>query len=161
MSNSFYDELEGLIGKHRQAEAEAEKSKQDEERFSRIEKGFDSLGKLIEERLPANSPQTENSDSGAENEGGNKPNASGDDSPSPTPEPELEVERISRFTVPKIYTGDDEPEIVKYIDAETGEEKTRRGRRKNRPTGYDVETVMEEVTEEAEQIPTEPNEASA
>lgn len=161
MSNSFYDELEGLIGKHRQAEAEQQRDEATEERFSRIEKGFDSLGKLIEERLPANSPPHDPASDSAGNTGEDDPNASGNTPPPATPEPDLEVERITKFSVPRIYTGDDEPEIVKYIDAETGEEKTRKGRRRNRPTGYDVETVLEDVTPEPEGIPTEPDEASA
>src|SRR4051812_46844115 len=118
MSEPFYDELEGLIGKHRQAEVEKQRDEATEERFGRIEKGFESLGKLIDERLPANSPAASTSEDSAGDKGGDAPNASGDNPPPVTPEPELEVERVTRFSVPKIYTGDDEPEIVKYIDAE-------------------------------------------
>ena len=162
MSDQFYDELEGLIGKHRQAEKEAASEEANEARFKRLEDAVGGIGSLIDERLPAkDSPQQSNSEDSAENKGEDDPNASGNTPPPATPEPDLEVERISRFSVPKIYTGDDEPEIVKYIDADTGEEKTRKGRRKNRPVGYDVEVVLEDVTAEPEQIPTEPDEASA
>lgn len=161
MSESFYDELEGLIGKHRQAEADKQRDEATEERFERIEKGFENLGKLIEERLPANSPQQSNSEDSAGDKGEDEPIASGKTPPPPDPEPEVEVERVTHFSVPRIYTGDDEPSIVKYIDADTGEEKTRKGRRKNRPTGYDVEIVAEQTTEEAPGVPTEPSEETA
>lgn len=161
MSDSFYEELEGLIGKHRQAEAEQKREEENEARFKRLEDSVGGIGKLIDERLPAkDSSATDNSESGAGKKGEEKAIASADPPPAIEEEPELEVERITRFTVPKIYTGDDEPEIVNYIDADTGETKTRKGRRKNRPTGYDVETVPEATTVEPEQIPTEPDEAN-
>lgn len=162
MSESFYEELEGLIGKHRQAEKEAAQEQANEERFKRLEDAVGGIGNLIDERLPKDSPQqTKTSEVGAGNEGEDDPNASGNTPPPPAEESELEVERITKFSVPRIYTGDDEPEIVKYIDADTGEEKTRRGRRKNRPVGYDVEIVPEVTTVETEQIPTEPDEAAS
>lgn len=161
MSESFYDELEGLIGKHRQAEKEAATEEANEARFKRIEEAVGGIGSLIEERIPPkDSPQPKDSDSGAGNEGEKEPIASGE-TPPPNPTPELEVERITKFTVPRIYQGDDEPEIVAYIDAETGEEKTRKGRRKNRPTSYDVETVLEDLAPEPAGIPTEPDEETA
>lgn len=161
MSEQFYDELEGLIGKHRQAEKEAATEEANEARFKRLEDAVGGIGSLIDERLPAkNSPPQSNSEDSAGNKGEDDSNASGNTPPPPEPEPELEVERVTKFSVPKIYTGDDEPEIVKYIDADTGEEKTRKGRRKNRPTSYDVEIVMEDTTEEAPGIPQEPSEAN-
>jgi hypothetical protein len=49
------------------------------------------------------------------------------------------VEVVSRLPVPRIYTGDDEPSEVRYIDPESGEEKTRVGRRKGHAAGYSVE----------------------
>lgn len=159
MSESFYEELEGLIGKHRQAEADQKKQDENNERFERLEKAVGGIGALIDERLPKDSPQQSNSEDSRGDEGEDEPIASGN-TPPPEPEPDLEVERIKKFTVPRIYTGDDEPSIIRYIDADTGEEKTRKGRRKNRATDYDVETVLAETTVEPENIPTEPDEAN-
>lgn len=161
MSEPFYDELEQLIGKHRQAEKEAATEEANEARFKRLEDAVGGIGSLIDERLPAkNSPAADTSESSAENRGEEKSIAS--DNPPPESQDEnLEVERVSNFNVPKVYVGDDEPEIVKYIDADTGEEKTRKGRRKNRPTIMNVQRVEAVETEEPEGIPTEPDEASA
>jgi hypothetical protein len=159
MSESFYDEMEALIGKHRQQDADKARDEATEERFERIESGFNRMTKLIEERLPKDSPQQSNSEDSRGDKGEDESTAS-DKTPPPEPPEELEVERITKFNVPKIYTGDDEPEIVNYIDADTGEPKTRKGRRKNRPTGYSVERIEAETTIEPEGIPTEPDEAN-
>jgi hypothetical protein len=51
----------------------------------------------------------------------------------------LPVEVVRKLAVPRIYTGDDEPSEVPYIDPDSGEKKTRPGRRKNHPAGYEVE----------------------
>jgi len=161
VSDSFYDELDALTARHRQAEADSQRDKDTEERFQRIEGGIEKLGKLLEDRLPENSSAPNDPKSGDKEKGEEDPSASGDPPPTTPVEEELEVERIAKFSVPRIYTGDDEPEIVKYIDADTGEEKTRKGRRKNRPTSYDVEVVLEDQTIEQEQIPTEPDEQTA
>lgn len=161
MSESFYDELEGLIGKHREKEAAEKRDEETEARFQRLEAGIGKIGEVIEERLPANSPAADTSESSAGNRGEEKPHASEESPPPETVEDEPEMERITNFTVPRIYKGDDEPDLVKYLDADTGEEKTRKGRKKNRPVTYDVEKVADSDTEEAPGIPTEPSEESA
>lgn len=161
MSESFYDELEGLIGKHREKEAIEKREQENEARFQRLEAGIGKIGETIEARLPENSPAADTSESSAGNKGEDESNAS-DKTPPPEPvEDEPEMERITNFTVPRIYKGDDEPDMVKYIDADTGEEKTRKGRKRNRPVSYDVEKVADSDTEEAPGIPTEPSEESA
>lgn len=157
MSNEFYDELEGLIGKHRQADEQKAKDEANEERFSRIEGGIQNLGKLLEERLPKDSPQQSNSEDLRGDRGEDKPSPASEENPPPENE-ELPVERVGKFSVPKIYTGEDEPDIVEYIDADTGESKTRKGRKKNRPTTVDVRPV--EPDTETTDVPQEPDEAN-
>ena len=157
MSESFYDEMEQLIGKHRQQDAATKKAEEDEARFKRLEEGIGGLGALIEERIPAKTPAASTSEDSAGGKEGEKPSGRQADPPPTEVEPEMNVERVSKFTVPKIYQGDDEPEIVKYVDSETGETMTRKGRRKNYPTTTNVEIVMEEP----ENRPQEPVEESA
>lgn len=156
MSESFYDELEGLIGKHREKEAAEKQQEENEARFKRLEDGIGGIGALIEERIPSPSAAG-NSEPSAEEKGEEKPSGRQADPPPPEPEPELNVERVSSFTIPKIYQGDDEPEIVQYIDSETGETMTRKGRKKNYPTKMNVEIVMPEP----ENRPQEPSEETA
>ena len=158
MSESFYDELEGLIGKHRQAEADKARDEATEERFSKIEKGLEGIGKLIDERLPKNSPQQSTSEDSRGDRGEESSTASEEDPP-PENDDELPVERVGKFSVPKIYTGEDEPDIVEYIDGDTGDKMTRKGRKKNRPTTVDVRPVEAEETTTTD-IPQEPDEAN-
>jgi hypothetical protein len=153
MSESFYDELDALTARHRQAAKDEEREQETEARFKRLEDRFEQLGGLIEERIPSPSAAA-NSEASAEDKGEEKPSGRQADPPPPDPEPELNVERVGQFTVPRIYQGDDEPEIVQYIDSETGETMTRKGRRKNYPTKMDVEIVMPEP----ENRPQEPDE---
>lgn len=153
MSDEFLDEMEALIGKHREKQAADKQNQENEARFKRLEEGIGGIGALIEERIPSTSAAG-NSEPSAEEKGEEKPSGRQVDPPPPEPEPELNVERVGRFTIPKIYQGDDEPEIVQYIDADTGETMTRKGRRKNYPTQMDVEIVMPEP----ENRPQEPSE---
>lgn len=159
MSNEFYDELEGLIGKHRQADEQKAKDEANEERFSRIEKGLEGIGKLIDERLPKGSPQQSNSED-SRGDRGEESSPASEEPPPENSEEELPVERVGKFNVPKIYTGEDEPDIVEYIDADTGDKMTRKGRKKNRPTTVDVRPVEAEANE-PENVPQEPDEANA
>lgn len=145
MSESFYDELEGLIGKHREKEAAEKQKQENDERFERLEQGIGAIGEKIEEAF-SKPPAAGNSEPSAGEGGEGKPSGRQVETP-PENEPEnenLDVERIKRLGVPHIYQGDDEPEIVQYVDADDGETKTRKGRRKNHPTMYDVEIVMPE-----------------
>lgn len=139
----FFDELEGLIGKHREKAAAAEQDKATEERFKRIEDGLEGIGKKLDEHF-SSPAAADPSESSAADKGGDKDRPADRPESPPEPEPELNVERVSKMTVPRIYAGDDEPEIVQYIDAEDGEIKTRKGRRKNYPTQTNVEIVMPE-----------------
>lgn len=152
MSDEFLDEMEALIGKHREKQATEKQQKENEERFQRLEEGIGGIGALIEERIPSPSAAG-NSEPSAEEKGEEKPSGRQADPPPPEPE-ELNVERVGTFTVPRIYQGDDEPEIVQYVDADTGETMTRKGRKKNYPTKMDVQIVMEEP----ENRPQEPSE---
>jgi hypothetical protein len=155
MSESFYDELDALTARHRDRETAEKREQETEERFKRLESRFDDLGNLINERIPEKSPAAGNSEPSAGEKGEEKPDGREADPPPPTPEPEMNVERIKHYTVPRIYAGDDEPEIVQYVDAEDGETKTRKGRRKNHPTSYDVQIVMDEPLGDRPQEPGE------
>lgn len=157
MSESFYDEMEQLIGKHRQADEQKKKEEENDARFKRLEDGIGGLGALIDERIPAKPPAAANSEASAGEGEGESPSGRQDNSPPSDPEPEVNVERISHSTVPKIYAGDTEPDIVTYVDAETGETMTRKGRKKNYPT----QTMVEVVMQEPELRPQEPIEESA
>lgn len=151
MSDDFYSEIEEVIGKHRAKDAAEQKDKETEERFKRLEARFDELGNLISERIPEKSPAAGNSEPSAGEPGEEKP--SGNEADPPPPDPEVNVERVTHFSVPRIYNGDDEPDIVTYIDADDGETKTRKGRRKNYPTQTNVEFVMPEPAEGRPQEP--------
>lgn len=144
MSEQFYDDLEDLIGRHRAQDADLKRDEQTEARFRKLEEGITSIGNLIEERIPEKTPAAGNSEPSAGEREEEKP--SGNRDTPPPPDPELNIERVSHFSVPRIYQGDDEPEIVQYIDAQDGETKTRKGRRKNYPTQINVESAMAEPT---------------
>jgi TolA-binding protein len=143
--NDFMDELEGLIGKHRQQEAAAKQNEENEARFKRLEDGISGIGEKIDTALSSTAAAA-NSDASAAEKGEENPSGRQGDSPPPNPpeDENLNVERVTRSSIPKIYSGDDEPEIVQYIDAESGETMTRKGRKKNYPTQTMVEIVMPE-----------------
>ena len=153
MSDDFLDEMEALIGKHREKQAAEKQNAENEARFKRLEEGIGGIGALIDERIPSPSAAG-NSEPSAEEKGEGKPSGRQAEPPPPDPEPEMNVERISKYTIPHVYQGDDEPEIVKYVDADTGETMTRKGRRRNYPTSMNVEMVMPEP----ENRPQEPSE---
>lgn len=151
--NEFFDELEGLIGKHREKVAAVEQDKATEERFKRIEDSIAGIGSKIDEHF-SSTAAADTSESSAAEKGEGNPSGRTDDSPpaNDPPDDNLDIERVTRSTVPRIYAGDDEPEIVKYIDADDGEIKTRKGRRKNYPT----QTMVDVVMPEPENRPQEP-----
>lgn len=152
MPDEFVDKLEALIGEHRQAEQQQQRDEATEARFKNIEDKFDALGNLIDERLPKNSPQQPTSEVSAGNEGEEEPAraAAADPSPPPPDDDDLPLERIHKLQVPRFYNGDDEPENVRYIDADDGETKTRKGRRKGKITTIDVENVEPEMPQPQE-----------
>lgn len=153
MSESFYDELDALTQRHREREA-AEKDKQEtDERFERIESAIGQIGAKIDDAFKK-PPAAANSEASAGEGEEEKPSGRQADPPPDNEEENLDIEKVTKLGVPKIYTGDDEPEIVKYIDADDGEVKTRKGRRKNHPTTVGVDIVMPEP----EERPQEPGE---
>jgi hypothetical protein len=54
---------------------------------------------------------------------------------------ELPVERVTKINHAKVYQGETEPDIVTYIDGETGEDGTRKGRKKGAAYGFIVERI--------------------
>lgn len=147
--SSIYDDFEEVIRRHRERDDAAQREAQTAERFDRIESSIGTLAESVEKLVKGSSPQQPPS----EPTPGDPPANSDppeDPAPEPTPPVELPVERVSRETVARIYTGDDEPEEVEYVDAEDGETKKRPGRRKGHPTTWKVETVAPEPPEPPE-----------
>lgn len=138
--SSFYDELEQLIARHRETEQAHASQQEIAQRFDRLEAGVtslaDSVSKLVRSPVPV--PPDAGGDGDGSGAGG-----VGDASPAPPPPPppNYPVERLQTTDVPRIYTGDDEPETVTYIDSDSGEEKTRPGRRKGQPYNWLAEVV--------------------
>lgn len=141
--SSIYDDLDAWIRERRALEAQQDRVKQDDERFAALDGKIDALTAKIDAALappsaPSNggsgdppAPETESVPSGGAVE----------DPPNDPPPPELPVERISRDSVPRVYTGDDEPAEVEYIDVTDGETKKRPGRKKGHPTTMRVEAA--------------------
>lgn len=141
--SDIFDELEGVIQKHKGA-AQSKAEREDLiARLDGIDKRFDTFMESVTESLKGSSGVAPPDPDGA-----NGRPAGGDGDPPappvpdpPPPPPELPVERVTKLQVPRIYTGDDEPATVTYTDPDTGEERQRAGRRKGHPAGYDVEAV--------------------
>lgn len=150
MADEFLDELEQLVARRREREREAETQQHVEERFDRLEAGLSSLADSMS-RLVAG-----RSDADGESEGESEDDTSSTESSSdPADEEtvddeELPLERVVREPIPLIYDGEDEPETVRYIDVDTGEERTRKGRKKGGVAAYRVEVEEEEHATETE-----------
>lgn len=145
----MYDEFEEVIRRHREADAAAKKAEEENERFTTLESKLDTLVDTVTKLASSAAPRSPEEPGG---DAGGAPASSGGETvvapPAESHEEELPVERVTRLGVPKIYTGDDEPEIVRYIEPETGETKTRKGRRKGHPAPYEVESVEMTSTNE-------------
>jgi hypothetical protein len=132
------DDLQQLIDREKTREQQAEQQTALDARLDRLEQ---SLGDRVAEAL-SSVLKPKGGDSVPESPRESPP--AGDEpepEPQADPEPELPLERVSRAQVPRIWQGDDEPSTVRYIDADSGEEKTRKGRRKGRPATIDVVEV--------------------
>lgn len=135
----MYDEMRELIDRREAAEREAQRAATSDERFDRIEQSISGLTDAVTQFVQGSAPEVRPPGDGGGREGGAEPPPP---NPVPVPDPpppELPVEVVTRLPVPRIYTGDDEPSEVRYTDPETGEEKTRAGRRKGHPAAYSVE----------------------
>ena len=78
-------------------------------------------------------------------EDGDEPAADNDDEE----EERLPRQRLDRLDVPRIHGGDDEPDIVRYRD-EAGKLRTRKGRRRNEPYGFEVTELADDDSEAEE-----------
>lgn len=149
MSNPW-DEVESFVRERREREAVEQQRNQSSEQFDALNSKVDKLAESLSEFLKRSTSGVPPADDGtnAPPADGSTP-ASGAVSPPPpadsggggggdTP-PELPIEHVRRLDIPRIYTGDDEPSEVQYIDPDSGETKTRRGRRKGRVATYSVE----------------------
>lgn len=140
--SSFYDELESLIARRREAEQSQQSQQEITQRFDRLEAGVASLADSVKKLV--GSPPAVPPDGGGSGDGsGAAPVGDAGAAPPPPPEPppNYPVERLTRESVPRIYSGDDEQETVTYIDADDGTEKTRPGRRKGKPYDWSAEIV--------------------
>lgn len=146
--SSIYDDMENLLRQHREREAQQQSDAATNERFDRIESAVTRMAESVEKLAKGTATDAPPVGSG-EGDGRGAGNGDGDSSkpappPPEPPAPELPVERVTLSDVPRIYTGDDEPESVQYLDADDGTEKTRPGRRKGQPTRTQVELVPAE-----------------
>lgn len=148
-----WTEIEEYARSKKQAQEQEQRAKETDERFTNLEAKLDTLAdgvtKLVESSSERRPP--------AEEEGGGAA-ATGDGErtpkkpePVPDPEPILPVETVTRGTVPRIYTGDDEPAEVEYIDGPSGETRKRPGRKKGHPTLIVVEPYQEPVAPGSEE----------
>lgn len=143
MSNPW-DEMEAWVRERKQRALSEQATSEHNERFDRIEGALGELSTAVKKLVDKPAEPVPPGDGG--NGGGSGAGTAEGDSkpaplPPPNPEPELPLERVTKNDVPRIYNGDDEPETVTYIDADTGEEKTRPGRRKGQPSPFSVELV--------------------
>lgn len=60
-------------------------------------------------------------------------------------QPDLPRQRVSK-RFPKIHSGDDEDDVVRYLD-ESGKQRTRPGAKRGVPYEFDVETISDEQDE--------------
>jgi hypothetical protein len=132
------DDLRDAIARE---ESRVESERQQSQLGERLDRLEQSLGDRIGEAVAsALKPQA----GGGGSSPAAEPPAEGNQDepePEPEPEPELPVERVTRASVPHIWQGDDEPTSVRYLDADTGEEKTRKGRQKGKPAIYEVAEI--------------------
>ena len=147
------DDLETWLKERREARSAQQSQAHTDERFDRLENVVGTLAESVKSLVdksatPAPPGDGGEGDGASERERTRHPSTKTESENEPPPE--YAVERVSRMDVPRIYTGDDEPETVTYIDAETGEEKTRPGRQKGRPTPWHVEIVPDAESGEGE-----------
>lgn len=150
----FLDDLDDLLKRERERQSSDERQKATDERFDRLEAGLGTLAEAIG-KLGQNPPErsssggdgedSDDSDGGRTAGGSSGSDADDDDDGGP----ELPLERVSKMDVPRIWQGDDEPSTVKYLDADDGSEKTRKGRKKGQPYGWNVEAVEDSGGDEA------------
>lgn len=144
--SSFYDELEQLIQRKRAEEEASNRQTELETRFDGFNQRLDSLTETLGRFVDSVQPRTPGADGEGEAATGRVSRPRPVAPPAPAEEEtaeELAMERVTRLDVPRIYNGDDEPRVVKFLDADTGEERERPGRRKGHPVGFDVEPVTD------------------
>lgn len=148
--NSPWDEVEQFARERREREATEQQRGESRELFerldSKVDKLADTLQKFFERSTsgvpPADAGTTATPPDGSAGAGANPPPppaTSQDGGGGGATVEELPIENVRRLDVPRIYTGDDEPAEVSYVDPDSGETKTRRGRRKGRVATYSVE----------------------
>lgn len=143
-----WDEVEQWARSKKAEAAAAQQVEKTDSRFDELNTKVDTLAEAVTKFVESSSVTDPPS---PEEEGPQLPTGEGkrgptsSEKPPANPEPELPVETVTMMDVPRIYTGDDEPAEVSYVDGPSGETKTRPGRRKNHPTRYHVEAYEEPV----------------
>jgi hypothetical protein len=139
MSDPWAEVEEWARGK-REQQAQEKRSQDTDERFTNLESKLDTLADGMTKLVESSSKTAPGAE---EEDGGAAPNGEGERTPAPAPPPpavpELPVETVTRGSIPRIYSGDDEPAEVEYIDGPSGETRKRPGRRKGHPTNIIVE----------------------
>lgn len=150
MSNPW-DELETFIRERRERDTAAQERSETRELFeglnTKVDALAESLTKLAERSTsgvpPADdgtsAPPAAGSSSGGSASGPPSSDTHGNEDGGNTSEDELPLEHVRKLDVPRIYTGDDEPSEVSYIDPDSGETRKRKGRRKGRVAVYAVD----------------------
>lgn len=150
MSNPW-DEVETFVREQKERAGASQRDTETRERLDGIDAKVDGLTNALTQFLERSAPPVP-PDGGGTNapppdgssgDGGANspppPDAHGDGGGGEPPDDNLPLEVVRRFDVPRIYTGDDEPAEVQYVDPDSGETRTRKGRRKGRVATYSVE----------------------
>jgi hypothetical protein len=149
MSNPW-DEMEAFLRERRERATVEQERSESRELFEGLNAKVDSLAESVKAFIDRSAPGVPPAEAGTNAPPASGSAANGATPPAPNPtgdgdgaggntDDELPMEVVRRLDVPRIYTGDDEPHEVQYIDPETGETRARRGRRKGRVATYTVE----------------------
>jgi hypothetical protein len=142
-----WDEVEEFVRVKKERAAADKQADDSRDALTALNSKVDSLAESLSFFLSRSAPDRPPDGGGTEAPAGGSPAGSAGP-PSPDAESgdggnndddELPLETVRKLDVPRIYTGDDEPTDVQYIDPDSGETKTRRGRRKGRVATYSVE----------------------
>jgi hypothetical protein len=146
MSNPW-DEVEEFVRGQKERAAASKRDDDARDALAQLNNKVDSLAESLStfiNRPPSEAPPADGG-TGAPADGSSagsavppSPGAESGDGGN-TNEDELPLEIVRPLDVPRIYTGDDEPTDVQYIDPDSGETKTRKGRRKGHVATYNVE----------------------
>jgi hypothetical protein len=158
-----WDEVESFIRERREKETAERTANESRELFDGLSAKVDSIAESLKTFLDRSTSEVPPADGGADAPPADGSAAGGGADSPPPPEPhgaggggdatdELPVEHVRKIDIPRIYTGDDEPAEVQYVDPDSGETRTRKGRRKGRVATYTVEPYEPPAPDDAEEV---------